>query len=50
VPAVPALKALLTAQTGHGTGIGHTWNRCLVHRSCPHTGADAININIDKIY
>ena len=50
VPAIPAPEFLLTAQAGGGAGIGHTWSRCLVHRSGPHTGADAIKIKIDKYY
>jgi hypothetical protein len=48
VPAVPAAELLITAQTGGGAGVGHTWGRGLVHRAGPHTGADAIKIKIDN--
>jgi hypothetical protein len=41
VPAVPAPEPLITAQAGSGAGVGHTWIRRLVHRACPHSGADA---------
>jgi hypothetical protein len=39
---------LITAQAGGGTGIGHTCDRCLIHRSCPRARANIINIKIDK--
>jgi hypothetical protein len=35
VPPIPAPEFLITAQTGSGTGIGHTCDRCLVHGTCP---------------
>jgi hypothetical protein len=50
VPAVPVLERVVTAQTGGGAGVGHTWGRGLVHRAGPHAGADAMNIKIDKFY
>ena len=43
LPTVPALERSVTAQAGRGTGIGHTWGRCLVHRSCPRAYAEAMN-------
>ena len=48
LPTVPALERSVTAQAGRGTGRGHTWGRCLVHRSCPRARANIINIKIDK--
>jgi hypothetical protein len=50
VPTIPAPERLITAQAGGGTGIGHTCDRYLIHRSCPRARAEAIKIKIDKFY
>jgi hypothetical protein len=48
VPAIPAPKCLITAQTGGRSGIGQPWGRWLVHRWSPQVGVDAIKIKSDK--